>query len=380
MLTRKRQVVSKIESVEGVAETLAVADAKTLAYNPKISFDPEMFPRDPARLTLTNIGKVVGKRPGTLGFSLELRGSGSAATAPDWGKHFQNCGCGVSLLKSINIGAVTAGPFQHGETITGGTSAGKGRVIINTANGAAAIFYVIISGTLQSGEVITGGTSGATATTSSSATTIGNVIEPLTDNVVSQTMSGYEDGIRKLLRGCRGKFKLGFKNGQPVMSEFQYMGVEAGIADTALFTSPSYETTKPPAFLNAAFSVDTIAHKISELEINVDNKLAARDDVNNDRGLLSFLITDRDVNGSFNPEMLLVATHDFHSKWFNATEMVLDTAWGTVSGNKFRFFAPRVQYTKVEDESRDGIAVAKGSFDLNGSLLPGNDEWALLCL
>ena len=129
MLTRKRQVVSKIESVEGVAETLAVADAKTLAYSPRISFDPEMFARNPVRLTFTNTSKIVGKRPGGLSFGLELRGSGASATAPDWGKHFQNCGCGVNLLKSINIGAVTAGPFQHGETITGGTSAGKGREI-----------------------------------------------------------------------------------------------------------------------------------------------------------------------------------------------------------------------------------------------------------
>jgi len=380
MLTRKRQVVSKIESVEGTAETLAVGDAKTLAYNPRVSFDPEMFSRDPARLTFTNIAKVIGKRPGALSFGLEVRGSGSAATAPDWGKHFQNCGCGVNLLKSINIGAVTAGPFQHGETITGGTSAGKGRVIVNTANGASAIFYVIISGTLQSGEVITGGTSGATATTSSSATTIGNVIEPITDLIPSQTMSGYEDGIRKLLRGCRGKFKINFKSGEPVLVNFDYMGVEAGIADTALFTNPVYETTKPPAFINAAFSIDAFSGKISSLEINHENKLAARDDVNNDRGILSFLITDRDVNGSLDPEMVLAGTYDFHTKWFSAVEMVLDTTWGTVSGNKFRFYAPKAQYTKVEDENRDGIAVSKSAFDLNGSLLPGNDEWALLCI
>lgn len=380
MLTRKRQVVSKIESVEGVAESLAVGDAKTLAYSPRISFDPEMFERNLARLSFSNIAKIVGKRPGALSFGLELRGSGSAATPPDWGKHFQNCGCAVSLLKSINIGAVTSGPFQHGETITGGTSAGKGRVIVNTANGASAIMYVVISGTLQSGEVITGGTSGASATTSSSSSTIGNAVEPLTDNIPSQTMSGYEDGIRKLLRGCRGKFKINFKSGEPVLVNFDYMGVEAGIADTALFTNPVYETTKPPVFINAAFSIDAYSARIASLEINQDNKLAARDDVNNDRGLLSFLITDRDVNGSFDPEMVLAATYDFHSKWFSAVEMVLDMTWGIVSGNKFRFYAPRAQYTKIEDEDRDGIAVAKGSFDLNGSLLPGNDEWALLCI
>ena len=74
MLTRKRQVPSKIESVEGVAETLAIADAKSLAYNPKVNFDPGLFKCNPARASLSNIGDLVGKRPGSLTFGLRSGG------------------------------------------------------------------------------------------------------------------------------------------------------------------------------------------------------------------------------------------------------------------------------------------------------------------
>ena len=135
MLTRRHQLAAKIESVEGTAETLAAADAKILAYAPKITFEPGMFERDPVRDSFSQIGKVVGKRPGSGAFKLELRGSGTAATAPEWAKLLQGCGFEINALKKITIGAITNGPLQHGETITGGTSAATGRVVIATANG-----------------------------------------------------------------------------------------------------------------------------------------------------------------------------------------------------------------------------------------------------
>jgi len=380
MLTRKRQLAAKIEAVEGTAETLAAADAKLLVYNPKVSFDVAMSERNPARPSFSNIGKIPGKRPAGLSFRIELRGSGTAATAPEWGKLLQACGFGVNALKSMNIGAITNGPFQHGETITGGTSAAKGRVVINTANGAAAILFVTVSGTFVSAEVITGGTSTATATTSSVPATVGNEFKPISDNIPSLTQGSFEDGLRKLIKGSRGKVKFGFKSGEPVFLDFEFQGVEAGVTDTAFLANVAYETTKPPAFLSALFSVDAYSAKIGEMDFDIANTLAVRDDVNDQRGILSFAITDRGVSGSFNPEMVSCATYDFHTKWFSGAEMVVDFTVGSVAGNKFRFYIPRAQYTKVEDEDRDGLQLAKSAFNLNGSLLYGDDELSILAL
>jgi len=380
MLTRKRQLAAKIEAVEGTAETLAAADAKILVYNPKVNFDIAMFERNPARPSFSNIAKIPGKRPAGLSFRLELRGSGVAATVPEWGKLLQSCGFGVNALKSMDIGAITGGPFQHGEIITGGTSAATGRVVVNTADGAAAIMFVSISGTFQSGETITGGTSTATATTSSVPATIGNEFKLISENIPSLTQGSYEDGVRKLLKGCRGKVKFGFKSGEPVFMDFEFQGVEAGVTDTAFLSNVTYETTKPPAFLSALFSVDAYSAKIGEMDIDVGNTLAVRDDVNDARGILSFAITGREVTGSFNPEIVSCSTHDFHSKWFSGAEMVVDFIVGSVAGNKFRFYIPKAQYTKVEDEDRDGLQLAKSAFSLNGSVTPGDDEFCILAL
>jgi hypothetical protein len=278
----------------------------------------------------------------------------------------------------MDIGAVTNGPFQHGETITGGTSGAKGRVVINTANGSPSIYFVSISGTFQSAETITGGTSGATATTSSVPATAGNELKPISDNIPSLTQGSYEDGVRKLLKGSRGRVKFGFKSGEPVLLDFDFQGVEAGVSDLSFLADVTYENTKPPVFLTALFSVDAYSAKIGEMDIDVGNTLAVRDDVNDPRGILSFAITARNVTGSFNPEMVSCAAHDFHAKWFSGAEMVVDFTVGQAAGNKFRFYVPRAQYTKVDDEDRDGLQLAKSTFSLNGSLLYGDDELSIL--
>lgn len=380
MLTRKRQLAAKFEAAEGTAETLVAADAKLLVYEPKVSFDVAMFERNPARRSFSNLGKTPGKRTGGISYKLELRGSGAATTVPEWGKLLQACGFGVSVLKSMNIGAVTNGPFQHGETITGGTSGATGRVVITTPNGSAAIMVVVVTGTFQSGEAITGGTSTASATTSSAPSAIGNELKLISDSIPSLTQGSYEDGIRKLIKGSRGNVKLSFKTGEPVMMEFDFQGVEAGVTDEAFLANVTYETTKPPVFLNALFSIDAYSAKIGEMDIDLGNVLAERDDVNDARGVLAYALTGRNATGSFNPEMVAVATHDFHSKWFSGTEMSVDCAIGSVAGNKFRIYMPRVQYTKIDDEDRDGLQVAKASFALNGTVTPGDDEITILAL
>ncbi len=379
MLSEIRQLAGRIEGAEGVAEILAASDAKVWVYNPSIDFDVEMFERNLALGSFSQVAQIVGKRPGQMSFSLELKGSGPAIV-PEWAKYFQACGIGVNALKSINIGVVTGGPFKHGETIIGGTSGGEGRVIMNTTSGATAIFYVVTSGSLQSGEVITGSISGASATTSSSSTTVGNVFEPISSGIPSLTVSTNVDGFRRMLRGARGKVKLNFKTGEPAMFEFNFSGVESGVADAGLFMGLPSEPSIPPALINSAFLIDTFAAKIQSLDVSLDNTLDPSDDPSSDRGLKSFQITHRKTMGSFDPEMVAITSHDFYSKWLNAAPMVLDLSIGVVSGNKFRFYAPLVQYTKVAEENRGGIAVVKCAFALNGTQAVGNDEWALLCL
>ncbi len=75
----------------------------------------------------------------------------------------------TSEASRIVIGAVTGGPFQAGETVTGGTSSATGTVLIAAADGALYLYIRLLTGTFQADETLTGGTSGATATSVTAA-------------------------------------------------------------------------------------------------------------------------------------------------------------------------------------------------------------------
>lgn len=380
MLRRKRQLAGKIEDVEGVAETLTADDAKLLVYDQSITFDPEMFQRNPMRSSLSKIGKITGKRPGMAEFSFPLHGSGSITTQPVWVKYIRACGLAISTLGAITIGAVSDGPFTHAETVTGGTSDATGRVIKKTANGTTTLYLVVLTGSFESGEVLTGGTSGATATTGSTVSNVGYVIEFISSGVPTVTLGVYKDGKRQLLKGCRGTAKMNFKSGEPVMVECSFQGVDAGEADTSLLTGIDYEDTAPPVFLGATFMISGVSMNLSECTLDFNSTLAPREDVTDEKGIKSFMVTDREPVGTYDPEDVLAASHDFYSKWMDNTKMEKRAAFGTVAGNKFEFYGSAIQYSKVEDGERNGIETKQVTFDYTGSLTPGDDELAILVL
>ena len=80
---------------------------------------------------------------------------------------------------------------------------------------------------------------------------------------------------------------------------------------------------------------------------------------------------------------LLVIVIGMASLWFgipNGNTKTDKIPSEETEGNKFRFYAPGIVYNKVDDGDRDGIQLAQTSFDLTGSMEPGDDEIALLLL
>lgn len=93
----------------------------------------------------------------------------------------------LSYLK-ISHGTVTGGPFDNGETVTGGTSSATG-VVGWAASGYLELYN--ISGTFVVGEVLTGGTSTATAT-STAVETINGIIA--CDDTAGSQATRYVEG------------------------------------------------------------------------------------------------------------------------------------------------------------------------------------------
>jgi hypothetical protein len=162
--------------------------------------------------------------------------------------------------------------------------------------------------------------------------------------------------------------------------DFKFMGVDAGVIDAAILEGVDYGTIEEPVILGASFSVAGVSLNVGSIDIDIANKLSPRDKIDDPSGILSYMITDRQPAGNMDPEMCSVAEHDFHGKWVNNVKMLFDFSYGTADGNKFRFYAPAIQYTKVEDADKEGIQIAQVAFDLTGSFAPGDDEYCILCL
>ncbi len=379
MLRRKRQLAAKIESVEGVAETLAAQDAKLLIVDPKFNPDFKLFERNPVRANLSKMGKLTGTRSAGITFQLELRGSGTATVAPEWSKLIEACGFTKNVLRKLTVGTITGGAFLHGETITQSTTGASGRVVIDTATGTTSLYFVDLdTGTWDDENGITGQTSGASATPSS-VENAGIEWKPLSDDPATVTMGLFTDGLKRSVKGARGKVKFSLKSGEPAMMDFEFQGVFADVANADMLSGVLHETSLPPVFLDAKLTVDDYAAIVSAIELNCDNTLSPRESVNDANGILSYRITERNFTGSIDPEMVLTDTIDFFDLFANNSARTLDFTVGSQSGNKFRFYIPKLVISDLADEERDGIDVAGLEFDLiaNGQ---GDDELTILQL
>ena len=85
-------------------------------------------------------------------------------------------------------------------------------------------------------------------------------------------------------------------------------------------------------------------------------------------GNLSTLITDRNFIGSFDPEMVKKADHDFWGKLIAGTLVELNVQIGSVAGNIIKIGSPAgtstAQYTELSDAERESIRTLGANFKM----------------
>lgn len=208
-IRRLYQLLAAAETQAGVAASnlLTAGNANFLVIDPQLTYNPEQYERaNINRASLSPLQPLAGVTTGQLSFQLELAGTGSA-TVPPWGLLLRASGMEQWATSALQIGAITGGPFYHGETVTGGTSAATGRVLHDTYSGATEVLYFVTSGVFQSGETLTGGTSGATATTSSAPWSYGTTWYPTSTEILTMlnaSITGTNDAGNVMRGGTSG--------------------------------------------------------------------------------------------------------------------------------------------------------------------------------
>lgn len=109
ILSNRQVVAAKVEVTEGTAIALAGADANFQVMEPTFEADIPMFNRTILDNSLSRFKQIAGTRLAKMTFKVENKGSGTAGTAPAFGKLLR---CSGFLETVVAVTSVTYTPDQ----------------------------------------------------------------------------------------------------------------------------------------------------------------------------------------------------------------------------------------------------------------------------
>jgi hypothetical protein len=386
-LTRKRAILSKIETTYGVDPTPTAGSDALLMSNLTVS------PMEMTVVQRQNIKAYMGNNPSVLAaiyakvsFDIELAGSGTAGTAPAYDELLRGCALSATTLAAPVTGTLTAGSATSGTLpasasssdgtysgmtvyVTGGTGSGQSAVIASYVGATKVATFTSALGTPLD----------ATSVISIPAQV---VYKPVSSNLESVTFYCYVDSILHKMTGARGSVALkASAQGIPMLT-FTFTG---------LFTTPSDATI--PAVTLTQFQQPLAINGINTTNLNVSGFLGAvcadfSFDLANATtfrslpgGADNVVLTDRQPSGSITIEATPVSTggatvaKDWWTLIKNVTLGVFSVTHGTVAGNKVKIDAPQQQLASPAYADKDGITM----LTMKQTFVPasGNDELTL---
>ena len=186
--------------------------------------------------------------------------------------------------------------------------------------------------------------------------------EPVSTGAESVTIYYFQDGIRYILTGCRGNVSFSLEAGAIGKASFSFTGHVALPTDVAL-ASPTYDGVVPVSLISVPFAVGGYSAIINSLAYDMSNTNATPPDISASDGYSQIQITQRDVNGSFDPEAVVIATDFPLQDLEQGNTLALDTGViGSGTGAEYQITMPAIYYRDVSPGDRDGVRVLETPF------------------
>lgn len=187
------------------------------------------------------------------------------------------------------------------------------------------------------------------------------------------TLYGLLDGVKFKMTHCKGtvRFTLDAK-GIPIMA-FDFLGVYSPVTDAPLPTGVDYSGFLQPLTVGKvntpSFSIHGHSGCLSTLGIDVGNALTFRELVNCAKPHSA----DRKATGTAVFELTTVATKNWAEQLRLSVEDALTITHGTVAGNTVQIDLPKIQFTGLDLQNQDEVAMLSSQFAINPTVA-GNDE------
>jgi hypothetical protein len=190
-------------------------------------------------------------------------------------------------------------------------------------------------------------------------------------NVKTLTLGCYVDGVYKQISGAAGTFVINAPTGQRAMIDWTFMGRWATPTDVALLT-PTYPTKRPIMAKSGVVSIASFNPCFSNFTLDIGNVVTARPCLGGVGGLASYVVTDRNITGTMDPESKIVATNPVYTQWATSVEQALSVRLQNAD-TTVTIAAPKFQITNAQEGDREGLQIDTITYQCNVDAAP-NDE------
>ena len=195
------------------------------------------------------------------------------------------------------------------------------------------------------------------------------LLKPTSSGFKSVTFYVYLDGVLYKIPGARGNVQIQMEANNIGKFNFTFTGLFVQPIDKAF---PSIETDEitPPLIKNVNLTMGGYAPILSSFEVDMQNDVVQRDDMNASEGIGGVEIIGRNPNMSMNPDMMLAADYDIWSKFINNEDVLISGTVGSDIGNKVKVELPKVVYNSLGIGDRDSVRI----YDVAGTCTSDDAE------
>jgi hypothetical protein len=342
----------------------------------EVQFDPQVLDIPEYNGSIDRTARVVGGLRPRLRIRMPLRGSGTAGTAPEWGKMLMACTFAETVTSSA-VGAPTAATAGTTTTVTAatpfGTTAQQYRgmplVITGVSPGVTGIMDY------TTGRVITVGDTRTLMTTSSLLQIPINVLySPTSDESVYKTLTiyFYADGLLWTFTGAVGTASLELTAGGIGYWTFEFRAqFGAKSATTLPAAAATAANTRigivPPRWVAGKSQLNKVLAQVRALSVNAGVNVILPDDPESSQGYGAALPVERAAAGTLDPYMNTSNSASLFSTFQAGTAMTLMAIIGTTAGNRFLVTAPAAKAVAMDPSNREGLGAHAMSLDFDGA-------------
>ena len=185
------------------------------------------------------------------------------------------------------------------------------------------------------------------------------------------------DGIRHIVKGCRGTFSINCEVNNIPRISFNLTGLFTAPTDDASPTVTVSNQASPLIFKNgstSAFSLFGYGAALQSWNLDFNNEVIYRELVG---GTKEVLITDRKPSGTAVVEAVALSAHNFFTDYTNTSTGTNTWLHGTTAGNKVTVSCPQSDLGQPTYEESDGITMLSLPF-MATPTSAGQNEFSLV--